>query len=297
MVSYYLQFAITLLLGPIGAVYRLAHGENEVLQQLLLSFWGSNLFIFISFIMAVCVRRWREPYFLEIIFLDTLSLFELLLLNIIVLSILFSFLWHEDLGRYHSHMAWGFMLDMYYLLIAIPYRFQDQAFDDLTEACTQVLAPTLPDYFGVDFRWLTQQYGYHSWAPFTVPYIVGGITAVWLGAAPYIDRLAERVPILHWLPGVAAGAAVAAPALYLLILGFLCTYELGFSRKLMAEAAAAMDQPFLDDEWGFGQITALTAWIPVFWAFMVVLARVREKSKAAEVTSPRDELLAAQQNP
>lgn len=292
MVSYYLQFAITLLLGPISNVYQLARGKNEVLQQLLLSFWGSNLFIFISSMIAVCVRRWREPYFLEIIFLDTLSLFEFILLKLIALSIHFSFHEHEEADRYLSYVTWVFCVDMRYMLLALAYQFQSQAFDDLTEACTQVLAQTLPDRFGADFRWFTRQYGYQSLAPLTfLPAIVGGFIVV-----PCAIGLAERVPVLHWLPYVAIGAAVAAPALYLLALGFLCTYELGFARKLMAQAAAAMDQPFLDDDWGFGQIIALTAWIPVLWAFMAVPFRVHDKRKAAEVERQRDELLAARQS-
>lgn len=295
MVSYYLQFAITLLLGPISNVYQLARGENEVLQQLLLSFWGSNLFIFISSMIAVCVRRWREPYFLEIIFLDTLSLFELILLKLIALSIFFSFIGHKEEDRYISNVVWVFFVDMWYMLLALPYQFQAQAFNDLTEACTQVLAPTLPDHFGVDFRWLAQQYGYQAWALCTVLLATVGVPlAIWFNATAY--GFAERIPMLHWLPDVATGAVVAAPELYLLALGFLYTYELGFSRKLMAQAAAAMGQLFLDNEWGFGQILALTAWLPVLWAFMVALARVYDKRKAAEVERQRDELLAAQQS-
>lgn len=301
MVSYYLQFAITLLLGPISAAYQSARGENEVLQQLLLSFWDSNFFIFMSFIIAVCARRSREPYFLDIIFLDILSLFELLLLNIIALSILVSSFGHKEPDRYAGYTGLAFILDMWYWPIASPRQFQAQAFTDLTEACTQDLAQTLPDHFGVDFSWLTQQYIYQFWTWFwalctIILAMFGWHFVVWLYAtSDYV--LAERIPILHQFPNVVAGAAVAAPTLSLLALGFLCTYELGFSRKLMAQAAAAMDQPFLDDDWGFGQILALTAWIPVLWAFMAVPFRVDDKRDAAEIKRQRDELLAAQQSP
>jgi hypothetical protein len=272
MISYFFQAGLTCLFGPLLPIViwllnlRLEEDAirkiSTLLRKLQASVYGINVFFCISLLIAGVVRYRQVPSIMEIIFISTLVEVQVL----VIMSILCAQLYDYFLNQSTLGAAWN----SYYSLIScvqvafgysisVPARVFPVYFKLANECHTQKQFINMASYFALT----SNKSSTLKW--WSIGLLIGFAFAVLPKLLAKFFRWIKSI-LLRIMPG---WLKRHGESIFMILVLLLYVYDvlsasirLNTIRNWIEKIVGAR---FQDDQWGYGQTTAVLLWVPFFW--------------------------------
>lgn len=275
MISYIIQTVLTGIFGPLLPIIirfiRLSPWQSvirseESIRSLQSTVYDISSFFCISVFIAALVRNRQLPCALEIFFMNKLLVHQYVVVGSMLCARVFDFLMNAISldwagGFYHlalsiALLVWGF--------VAIPSGAL-RVYHDLATNCDG--QRQFVDISRI-FTSRSKNFKAAKWIFIGLSIGVGCIilSLVFKGGRKIYQKIYElwhRI-ILAWLRKHLLFSILPVPCLLLLLFYLIrSTIELNQTRKVVRNKSRDGSK---DDEWGYGQTTAVLLWLPIIWA-------------------------------
>ncbi|CEL10098.1 hypothetical protein ASPCAL13225 [Aspergillus calidoustus] len=264
MVAYTLQTTFTILLGPVYRVLYLTCGPVSSfvrdLKDIQMNFFSSNGFFIGSSALATLANLSQNPPTFEIAEMQAMAFLQV---NSILVTF-FCMVIAQPMSRWAARV---FLYFVVFVLVIVALGLAHLNGDSKRDwrLASDGCAHSSTDYDVIN------PIPYPSWT--VAIFAVVGTVAFWLQSlrekfqADKLHKSAFRVLMAFWVLLIG-----------LLVAGMIVGLEMMWRQRRHLKSLAR-DQ-FEDDQWGFGQIAALTIWAPIVVEFIYILNDLaQEKSR------------------
>lgn len=270
MISYILQIGITCIFGPLLPVFVFAvqhllltnlQTTIRFLRKLQSSANEINSFFCITVMISGIVRYNETPPILEIIFIQDLINMQWYIMITLLLSRVYDVIFNKIPPKI-SHALYQFVLMFAQIAtsssVAIP-RNAYESYHEVSKACHILRA-----YKDVSYYFAITSSNTWKWFGIGFGAAIGGLMLLGL-LIPLLAKIGRwlgplwNIPIFKWTKkNFHKIFAVLMAILYVyLLISFVI--RLGSTRLLLRNR----DSAYQDDEWGYGQTTAVLIWLPL----------------------------------
>jgi hypothetical protein len=255
MVAYTLQTTFTILLGPVYRVLFLTFGPGSSfvrdLKDIQMNFFSSNGFFIGSSALATLANLSQNPPTFEIAEMQAMAFLQV---NSILVTF-FCMVVAQPMSRWAARV---FLYFVVFVLVIVALGLSHLNGDSKRDwrLASDGCAHSSTDYDVIN------PIPYPSWT--VAIFAVVGTVAFWLQSlrekfqADKLHKSAFRILMIFWVLLIG-----------LLVAGMIVGLEMMWRQRRHLKSLAR-DQ-FEDDQWGFGQIAALTIWAPIVVEFIYIL--------------------------